>query len=103
MVYLRERACAEQNTYRLNFELNNRIIKTEAKGKDAEEFIAVSGVLGRKISILEGINVEIQDENIFFYPDSTINGKDFEISGFQNKATIFIKETIGAVKLEKND
>jgi prepilin-type N-terminal cleavage/methylation domain-containing protein len=103
MRYLQERASVEQGNYRLNFDLNNMAIKIEAKEEASSGFIPVSGLLGRKINIPEGIEMGIGSLYIFFYPDGSIEGSDIEISGYQNQAIIDIKESIGRIELQKSN
>lgn len=101
MRYLQERASVEQRSYRLNFDLNSRIIRVEVK--EAEEFIDVKGLLGKQIIIPEGVGIEVEETDIFFYPDGSIGGEDIEISDYQNQATISIRESIGRIELEQNE
>ena len=103
MIYLKERSSVEGNIYRMFFDLNNKNIEIEVKEQEAKEFAESRGILGRKIHIPEGIDIEIQEDNVIFYPDGSISGKDIHILEAQNKATIFIKEAMGSVKLENNE
>ena len=103
MRYLKERASIEQNSYRLNFDLGSNIIRIEVKEEASQEFSEAIGLLGRKIIIPDGIEIEIDEFEIFFYPDASIDGFDIGISGYQNKATIYIKESIGRIELQKDE
>ena len=99
--YLQERASVEQRSYRLNFDLNSRIIRV--KVGEAEEFIDVEGLLGKQIIIPEGVGIEVEEADMFFYPDGSIGGEDIEISDYQNQATISVRESIGRIELEQNE
>ena len=101
MRYLQERASVEQKSYCLNFDLNDEVIRVEVK--EAEEFIDVKGLLGKQIIIPEGIGIEVEETDMFFYPDGSIGGEDIEISDYQNQAIISIRESIGRIELEKNE
>jgi len=103
MKYLQERASIEQIIYRLNLDLNNKLIRIESKKMDSDDFISVSGLLGKKIKVPDGLEIETSGQYVLFYPDGTLDGKDIEIFAFQNKATVYIKQTIGRIILLKNE
>ncbi|MFH1621945.1 MAG: prepilin-type N-terminal cleavage/methylation domain-containing protein [Candidatus Omnitrophota bacterium] len=103
MQYLQERASVEQTIYRLNFDINNRFINIETKEKDSSNFTSVLGFLARNIRIPDGFKIETSEQYVLFYPDGTLAGKDIEISAFENKAKIYIKETVGRIILLRNE
>lgn len=103
MNYLQERSSLEQKIYRLNFDLNNKIINIEVTEDRQQDFTAVQGLLGKSIIIPQGYEVAIEDPDIIFLPDSTIEGDPIKISDSKNKATIYFKQSIGKVELIKDD
>ncbi|MDD5005122.1 MAG: prepilin-type N-terminal cleavage/methylation domain-containing protein [Candidatus Omnitrophica bacterium] len=100
--YLQERALVEQKTYRLNFDLSNKVAEVRVKEEPSSDFTDSKGILAKDIVIPRGIDVNTEEPSIIFYPDGSIAGKDIKISNSQNKATIYIKESIGRAEL-KND
>lgn len=108
MRYLRERAGIEQNVYRLNFDLTNKVIEIQAKlgtsgNEGFETFGGVKGLLGKKILIPENIEIETEDIDMIFYPDGTIDGKNILVSDGQNKTSIIINESMGQIRLQKDE
>jgi prepilin-type N-terminal cleavage/methylation domain-containing protein len=101
MRYFKELASVEQSTYSINLDLNNKIIDFKVKDSEAENFEPVQGLLGKIINIPEGFEIKIDDADIFFYPDGTIDGDDVKVSSGQNEATFYIKESIGRIDLKK--
>lgn len=103
MRYLQERAALEQKSYRLVFDSSNKIISIEAIQEDSNNFTAVKGLLGKKITIPERLEVSVEESDVLFYPNGTIDGNNIVISDDQNKATIYITESVGRIELKRNE
>jgi len=101
MKYLKERSAAEGNIYRLSFDMDNKVIQIESEEEGSIEFKPARGILGRSINIPDKIKVDVKEPLMTFYPDSTIEGSDIVISGYGNRASIIIKQTIGSLELVK--
>ncbi|MFC1646229.1 hypothetical protein ACFL2Y_03520 [Candidatus Omnitrophota bacterium] len=101
MMYLEERASVEQKSYLIDFKLDNAIITIGTEEEESQNYTAVKGKLGRKIVIPQGVKIEIIEPKILFSPDGTIDGENIVISSSQNKATIYIKESIGRIELKR--
>ena len=99
MHFLQERATVEQCMYRIVFDPLNNKFTIGAREEDQSEFTSVKDRLGRSISIPSQISIEMAEPLVIFYPDGRIKGKDFAISGFDNKATVTIKQAIGRIEL----
>lgn len=102
MKYLQEHSTLEQKIYRLNFDLNDKIINIEVVEEGQKDFVSVQGLLGKSIIIPQGYEVAIEEPNVIFLPDSTIEGSPIIISNNENKATINFKQSIGKVELIKD-
>lgn len=111
--YLQEKSSLEQRIYRLKIDLDNRVIKTEFQKELQQDFIPWKGLLARKFSIPNGIEVRVgsigrqvsygvNEPCIYLQPDSTIYGEDIEISGLGNKLFILINESTGRIKIRKD-
>jgi len=50
-----------------------------------------------------GLEVAIEDTDVLFYPNGTIDGKDIKISDDQNSATIYITESVGRIELKRDE
>jgi type II secretory pathway pseudopilin PulG len=103
MRYLRERASLEQEIYRMEVDHENKIIRIEVAEGGTQDFKAVRGLLGRSISIPQGYEVTIEEPQIIFFPDATIEGSDIQVRDSQNKGTIFIKQATGIVELVRDE
>ena len=93
---------AVRNKISKGFNRTTKDVKIEVKEEASDEFTYAKGLLGKEITIPEWIEIDTSTPDIYFYPDGSIGGKDIEISGYQNKATIYIKESIGRIDLQKN-
>lgn len=103
MIYLEERASVEQKSYLIDFKLDNDIIIIGAVEEESQNYTSVKGALGRKIVIPQGVEIEIGESKILFFPDGSIDGENIVISSKQNKTTIYIKESIGRIEFKKDD
>ena len=103
MNYLQERAPVQQEAYCLSFDLESRFIVTKVKQSTQGDFVNMQGLLVKNIPIPEGIEVETEQADVFFYPDASIDGQEIKISDAQNQATISINKNIGRIKLVKDE
>ena len=91
MKYLQERSTLEQKIYRLNFDLNDKIINIEVVEEGQKDFVSVHGLLGKSIIIPQGYEVAIEEPNVIFLPDSTIEGSPIIISNNVKPLLLFIR------------
>ena len=103
MNFLKERSIVGQRPYRMDFDSANMLFLIKVKQEDGDEFMKVSGILFRNISVPEGVQIKMTSPSVIFYPDGTIEAEKIDICSKDNCVALIIKKSIGRIVLKEND
>lgn len=104
MSYLKERASVEQHVYRLTFDVESHRVLVSSKADVAEEtFGSVSGRFGKAMPIPDGVEIDTDSLEIFFFPDGSIAGNDIILRDSHNSVTLKINKSLGRFSLQTDN
>lgn len=108
MQYAQSRAVIRQSLMHLEFDDEHKAywLTQKAKGPEKEEegsFERLSGRLGRKYTITDGINIQTQGRTISFYPDGQIDKRRLRLCNDRRCFIISTKEQRGKVLIFEDE
>jgi prepilin-type N-terminal cleavage/methylation domain-containing protein len=101
-------AIGQERTIALSFSHDHRSydltrIQVNEESDDPQSFEPVIGPLGRMHQIPEGIGLDAKSDNIYFYPDGTIDPATVQLDTPQQKVTLSSTQVRGMMMKVDNE